>query len=64
MIRILLALALLIPAAIAATCKGEDPCKACKDCSQCKYCTSGKGSCGTCRNQSAEESRKRDRKRK
>lgn len=47
----------------AAVCKGEAPCKACRDCSRCHLCTSGKASCGVCRNQTAEQSRKRDTRR-
>lgn len=53
-----LALTILLASAIwsqAATCKGEDPCKACKDCSQCAYCNSGKGSCGVMRGQSGAQ---------
>ncbi len=44
-------------------CKGEDPCPVCKDCSRCAYCVSGKGSCGTCRDQNGEQSRTRNEKR-
>lgn len=44
-----------MPSAVAGTCKGADPCTACKDCSKCEFCTSGKGSCGVCRNQTTAE---------
>ena len=44
-------------------CTGKDPCPVCHDCSRCKHCTTGRGSCGTCRDQSGEAQRKRDAKR-
>lgn len=47
-------------------CKGEDPCKVCRDCSACRWCdpkNPRRGSCGTCRDQSGDEARKRDAKR-
>lgn len=53
--------------ASALECRGADPCKACKDCSACKLCdpkNPKRGSCGTCRDQSGDEARKRDAKRK
>jgi len=47
-------------------CTGKDPCPVCRDCSACKYChpKTGKGSCGVMRDQSGDEARRRDAKRK
>lgn len=58
---------LQIASARALECKGEDPCKACRDCSKCALCdpkNPKRGSCGTCRDQSGEQARKRDAKRR
>lgn len=51
-LRLAVVLFLFLARADAATCKGEDPCKACHDCSRCQFCAvQKKGSCGVCRNQ-------------
>lgn len=60
----LIVLICLLPFAFApihaGTCTGKDPCTACKDCTKCQYCAvQKKGSCGICRNHSAEKSRAR-----
>ena len=63
---LLFLLLLAASAAFGGVCKGEDPCKACKDCSRCKFCDPsrpGHGSCGTMRDQSGDEARRRDAKR-
>lgn len=59
MIRLLFLLLLLACSAPAATCKGEDPCKACHNCTQCKYCNSGQGSCSIKREQQDRKSEAR-----
>lgn len=45
-----LALALVLAAgpALAATCRGKDPCRACKTCRYCRRCSKEGGSCGVC----------------
>ena len=61
MLRIIAIFLLALPV-VAAVCTGKDPCAACKDCSQCRYCSPKNpkgGSCGCCRNQTAEQARKR-----
>lgn len=59
MARLLIVLAFLAAPLSAAVCQGDDPCKACRDCTKCAHCTSGKGSCGVIRAQTAEAARKR-----
>lgn len=48
-------------------CTGKDPCPVCRDCSACAWCdpkNPRRGSCGTCRDQSGAEARKREAKRR
>lgn len=66
MIRLMLILCLSAASAVAGVCKGADPCKACRDCSACWYCGPKNpkgGSCGTLRNQNADERAKSEKKR-
>lgn len=57
---------LLFPASLEAGCctPNATVCTACRDCSNCKYCAiDRKGSCSVCRNQTPDQTRKRDAKR-